>query len=81
MHALYIFTCDDQGQYASRLLVAKTKLAPHNKKVSLPRLELLGALLLAQLIKKVAESITVKSIKAWAASRVVLGWLNGDITR
>ncbi|XP_063830297.1 uncharacterized protein LOC135079574 [Ostrinia nubilalis] len=79
--AVYITTKDDKGVYTSRLVIAKTKLAPHNKQISLPRLELLGALLLSQLLKKVAELIPVTSINAWTDSMVVLGWLNGEITK
>lgn len=84
--AVYIITKDKDGVGTSRLIMAKTKLAPLNKATSLPRLELCGAGLLAQLIKKVTESISCLSrqnvkICAWTDSMVVLGWLKGDISR
>lgn len=81
--AIYVVTDDGQGNNKSVLVAAKTKLAPISKKVSLPRLELCGALLLAQLTKKVIESLPEVSITvyAWTDSMIVLGWLKGDISR
>ncbi|XP_073950917.1 uncharacterized protein [Choristoneura fumiferana] len=81
--AVYAVTNNDKGEYTSRLVAAKTKVAPQNKKISLPRLELLGSLLLAQLMKKITECLSAQhiTINAWTDSMVVLGWLHGDISR
>lgn len=81
--AIYLVSKQDKGDYTSRLVVAKTKLAPLSKKLSLPRLELCGALLLSQLVEKVQKTfcLTDMSIHAWTDSMVVLGWLRGDISR
>lgn len=81
--SIYLVSRDDKGECTSRLVIAKTKLAPLKKKVSLPRLELCGALLLSQLMKTVKDSLTSNSyeVYAWTDSTVVLGWLHGDITR
>jgi len=47
------------------------------KKVTLPRLELRGALLLAQLIEKTVPPLNLKTdrILLWTDSTIVLSWL------
>ncbi|XP_008189612.1 uncharacterized protein LOC103311696 [Acyrthosiphon pisum] len=52
---IYIRSSDHQGIWQSRLLCSKTRVAPL-KSTTIPRLELSGALLLAQLAAKVADS-------------------------
>lgn len=50
---------------------------------TIPRLELNGALLLAELAHRVAESwqINTHQFKLWTDSTIVLGWLNSQISR
>lgn len=73
----YFRTVSDRTSSASvRLLCSKGKVAPL-KPVSIPRLELCGALLGAQLYAKIRESLhcEFKSVVFWTDSTIVLGWL------
>ncbi|XP_045495961.1 uncharacterized protein LOC123694542 [Colias croceus] len=71
------------NNYSTILIASKTKLVPHNKSVSLPRLELCGAHLLSKLMLKVISCYNENNIKmyGWCDSMVVLGWIYGDEAR
>lgn len=73
----YIRTlCDDNDDVAGRLLCSKSRVAPV-KPVSIPRLELCGALVGAKLCDKILKSVQLQfdSIVFWTDSTIVLGWL------
>jgi len=61
-------------------LAAKTKVAPL-KKVSIARLDLLGCVLLSELISQLLialdNRISLGSVKCWSDSQVALCWLRG----
>lgn len=73
----YIRTCDSRDDViAVRLLCSKTRVAPI-KPVTIPRLELCGALLGARLLEKILKSLRLQfdNIIFWTDSTIVLGWL------
>ncbi len=76
---IYIVTTDLEGLRHSKLLCAKSRIAPL-KSVSLPRLELCGALLLASLVSKVGHclDIDIQSKHFWCDSTITLSWIAGE---
>lgn len=80
--AIYLRYLGDDGKPHSRLLCSKSKLAPIEP-VTLPRLELQGALLLAQLYDKIRGSFGNRISRTcwWTDSQVVLAWIRSDNTK
>ena len=73
---VYLRGIDMKGVAHVGLVIAKTKVAPI-KRMTIPRLELCGALTVTRLLKHVSRilSVPAESIFALPDSRVVLGWL------
>ncbi|KMQ87772.1 hypothetical protein RF55_12859 [Lasius niger] len=79
---VYIRTTSVDGHTEVRLLCAKSRVAPA-KTVTLPRLELCAAHLLAQLTHRISQSLGVKfdGIYHWSDSMITLGWIRADAKR
>ncbi|KAL0841422.1 hypothetical protein ABMA28_015106 [Loxostege sticticalis] len=88
-NSLHIFCDGSQSAYACciflrsavennvsvQLVIAKARVAP-SKNVTIPRLELLGALLASRLICEVRDSLGLSCTEIfWTDSRIVLAWL------
>ncbi|XP_071576788.1 uncharacterized protein [Temnothorax nylanderi] len=73
---LYIRSRDKHGNVVSRLLCAKSRVAPL-KTITIPRLELCGALLLARLYRETIGTLEVVFDKKvfWCDAQIVLHWI------
>lgn len=79
---VYLRMTDNKGRVHVSLVMSKTKVAPI-KRLTIPRLELCGALLLSKLLTYIKDdlSLSVDSIVAWTDSMIVLSWLVGNPRR
>ncbi len=80
--AVYLRSVSDLGSVYVSLVMSKTKVAPI-RRITIPRLKLCGASLLASVLSHVKQlfSIPLSSVYAWTDSTVVLGWLSGSPRR
>lgn len=74
---IYLRTMYEDRRVAIDLVASKAKISPV-KADTIPRLELSGALVLAQLLRSVADDLKIPEddLYAWADSSAVLGWIN-----
>lgn len=80
--AVYMRVISDERVYVS-LISSKTKVAPIEKQVSIPRLELCGAALAAKLMSETSQVLGVpkENLFGWTDSTIVLAWLRGGPSR
>ncbi|XP_059045792.1 uncharacterized protein LOC131841489 [Achroia grisella] len=76
---VYARIIDSSGVVHVSLVSSRSRVAPINQ-ISIPRLELCGAVLLAKLLVEVADILVVPitNVKAWTDSTVVLAWLSAS---
>ena len=75
---LYLRTIDKNGKIVIRMVASKTRVAPIAKQL-IPRLELLGALILVQLIKTVLKNCSQKpKVTCWVDSMTTLHWIRNN---
>lgn len=74
---VYVRCEDAKGNIYSNLLCAKSRVAPL-KALSLPRLELCGALLMSKSVKRVLKTLKcpISNLFYWTDSAIVLCWLS-----
>jgi len=84
---VYLRVVHKTGKVSVSLVTCKTKVAPlkgseKDESLTIPRLELCAALLLAQLLHrlhtKIASVVPISHVRAWTDSSVVLSWLTAD---
>ncbi|XP_017479198.1 PREDICTED: uncharacterized protein LOC108368789 [Rhagoletis zephyria] len=70
------------GSAHTSLITAKSRVAP-TKTVTLPRLELCAALLLAELLESVVSILAVnrRNVHCWSDSTIALSWIQGEPSR
>lgn len=82
---LYLRVIDTEGKVSMNLLCSKSRINPQKKKLTIPRLELNAALLLARLADKVLTTlrtkISIERTHLFIDSQITLAWINTDISK
>lgn len=77
---VYLRTEDSLGNGSVHLLMSKTKVAPVRTRLTIPKLELMGAVLLTKLVSHIVlclqKTIVLDSIHCWTDSQIALAWIN-----
>lgn len=70
-------------QVNTTLITAKTRVAPIKSKLTLPQLELCGALLVADLMRTIVKSLNLENspVFLWTDSMITLGWIRSEPNR
>nr|XP_053612506.1 uncharacterized protein LOC128676429 isoform X1 [Plodia interpunctella]XP_053612507.1 uncharacterized protein LOC128676429 isoform X1 [Plodia interpunctella] len=80
---VYLRCVDEAANVKISLLCSKSRINPTSQSLSIPRLELNAALLLAKLVSRIHETISVKikiqNVFLYSDSQIVLAWLKTNI--
>ena len=76
---VYIRMEDSTGAVHTSLITSKTRVAPI-KRLTIPRLELNGVLIMARLLSHCMDvlDLPLSSVHAWTDSTIVLAWIQGN---
>lgn len=80
--AVYIRSSVSEKEFVVRLMCSKTRVAPL-KRLTIPRLELTAALLLAKLVARVLKTLDISNapVFLWTDSSVALTWITSHPSR
>ncbi|XP_055859109.1 uncharacterized protein LOC129921330 [Episyrphus balteatus] len=75
--AVYVRVLDSNGNIHVNLILSKTRVAPSKRTITLPRLELCGAVVLAQLLQYIKEVLAIPNVKmySWTDFTIALAWI------
>lgn len=81
--AIYLRTIDSNNNIHSNIIIAKSKLTPVRKPLTIPRAELCGAVLAVKMLTNIKNDLQIKinNIFMWTDSAIVLSWIRGDPNR
>lgn len=76
---IFLRKCDEESNVTVSLLLAKNRIAPV-KEVTIPRLELMAAVVGVRLVKYVETELKLFSVKKilWSDAKCVLYWIKND---
>ncbi|GFX63762.1 integrase catalytic domain-containing protein [Trichonephila clavipes] len=80
--SLYLRCINTSGEISVRLLCSKSKVAPP-KSITIPRLELCGAVLLSKLLKRTLDTfkVNISQIYLWTDSSIVPAWIKKPLAQ
>ncbi|GFU49141.1 integrase_H2C2 domain-containing protein [Trichonephila clavipes] len=77
--SIYLKSISALGEVKVCLVTSKSRVSPL-KQISIPRLELCGAVLAAKLMKKVKEALNLQitTVHFWSDSTIVISWIHRE---